>query len=101
MQHFETVRRGQQAVDIAGMLLQHNVRLLQTQAEATSRVLRTSTEQTVSVMRQTNEAMLKFQQIFSRLITGGVGALATPRTGAEDMTQRARQVEQQLCEAVQ
>jgi 1,6-anhydro-N-acetylmuramate kinase len=52
-------------------------------------------------MRQTNEAMLKFQQIFSRLITGRAGALATPPTEAEDMTQRARQVEQQLCEAVQ
>ena len=97
MQHFETTRRGQQAVDIAGMLLQHGVRLLQTQAEAASRVFRTSTEQTVSMMRQTNEAMLQFQQIFSRLLTGH----AARRSTAEDTTQRTRELEQQLSEAVQ
>jgi hypothetical protein len=97
MQHFETMRRGQQAVDIAGMLLQHSVRLFQAQAEAASRVLRTSTEQTVSVMRQTNEAMLQVQQIFSRLLTGDAPTRAT----ADDTTQRTRELEQQLSEAMQ
>ena len=97
MQHFETMQRGQPAVDIAGMLLQHSVRLFQTQAEAASRALRTSTEQTMSVMRQTNEAMLQFQQIFSRLLIGA----AARRTSAEDTMQRTRELEQQLQEAVQ